>query len=92
MASSFMAMVYASLKESGIDTSEMTPDEAIEKFNELNGNDNLKEEEIENNKYFVEKIDRNNKELLKSKIESYSNRIIKDNKEHHIVIQRWQSI
>lgn len=88
MASSFMAMVYATLKESGIDTSEMTPNEAVEKFNQLNGNDNLKEEEIENNKCFVEKIDINNKEQLKYKLEGYANKIIKDNKEHHVLIDK----
>ena len=37
MPSNFIAMVYAVLKQNGIDTRGMQPDEAIEKFNELRG-------------------------------------------------------
>jgi len=46
MASTFMAMVYATLKEQGVDTSTMTPAECVKKFKELNGKDHLKKEEI----------------------------------------------
>lgn len=55
MAGSFIAMVYATLKETGIDTSEMTPDEAVEKFNELTGKDSLKQEESAKNLSHKEK-------------------------------------
>ncbi|MGN0961871.1 MAG: hypothetical protein ACI4PF_06725 [Christensenellales bacterium] len=50
MSNTFMAMVYSTLKEHGVDTSDMTPTECVKKFNELNGKDNLKKEEIDNNK------------------------------------------
>lgn len=46
MASSFMAMVYASLKANGIDTTNMSPQDAIKKFNELNNKEGLKQQEI----------------------------------------------
>lgn len=46
MASSFMAMVYASLKANGIDTTNMSPQDAIKKFNELNNKKDLKQQEI----------------------------------------------
>lgn len=50
MANSFMGMVYAVLRENNVDTSKMTPQECIEKFNELSSKENLKKEEIKNNK------------------------------------------
>jgi len=40
------------------------------------------------NKYFKEKIDRNNEDELKSKISGYLNRIVQDKKEHEIVIDK----
>ena len=53
MANSFMGMVYAVLKENKVDTSNMTPKECVEKFNELSSKENLKKEEIKthNKKY-----------------------------------------
>ena len=54
MANGFIAMVYASLKENGINTTGMLPNEAIEKFKELNKTDSLKKEEILANIKFVE--------------------------------------
>lgn len=40
-----MGMVYAVLKENKVDTSNMTPKECVEKFNELSSKENLKKEE-----------------------------------------------
>lgn len=72
MASSFMAMVYAVLKENNIDTSKLTPEECVKKFNELSSKDNLKKEEV--NKYNLGKINTNlynkitGKKLVSNKI------------------------
>lgn len=72
MASSFMAMVYAVLKENNIDTSKLTPEECVKKFNELSSKDNLKQEEV--NKYNLGKINTNlynkitGKKLVSNKI------------------------
>lgn len=35
----FIGLVYGTLKQKGIDTSKMSTEEAIEKYNELNKND-----------------------------------------------------
>lgn len=45
-----MAMVYAVLKENNIDTSKLTPEECVKKFNELSSKNYLKKEEIRNNR------------------------------------------
>lgn len=37
MASNFIPMVYAVLKDKGVDTKGMSPDEAVDKYNELIG-------------------------------------------------------
>lgn len=44
----FIGMVYGTLKAKGIDTSGMSVDEAIEKFNELNKNDGVDKENVSN--------------------------------------------
>ena len=69
---SFMGMVYATLKAEGIDTSEMTPTEAVEKFNELSGKKILRKEEIANAKQLTGKqnsvIYKGSKQKLKNLI------------------------
>ena len=59
-----MGMVYAVLKDNNIDTSDMTPDECIKKFNELSSKENLKKEEQRKNK------NKTTKKTLSSKSEA----------------------
>lgn len=48
--SNFIGLVYATLKSKGIDYSNMTTEEAIKKFNELNGSDETSKKEESNKK------------------------------------------
>lgn len=56
---SFISMVFAILKDEGVDTTDMTPKEAIDKFNELGlgDKDKLKQEEIDKHKSSFIKAD-----------------------------------
>lgn len=72
MANSFMGMVYAVLKDNNIDTSDMTPDECIKKFNELSSKENLKKEEQRKNK------NKTTKKTLSSDVDKVLNGTYKD--------------
>lgn len=60
----FLGLVYATLKNEGIDTSNMSQDEAVKKFNELKGkNGGTPAEERELSKYLNNKSDFKQKQL-----------------------------
>lgn len=60
---SFISMVFAILKDEGVDTTDMTPKEAIDKFNELGlgDKDKLRQEEIKNQQKTM--VGKQNKEM-----------------------------
>lgn len=86
----FISMVFAFLKDEGVDTTDMTPKEAIDKFNELGlgDKDKLKKDEINNHTFTKKQLGTISKssivrDVLKDRLKNDSF-VISSNYERHI--------